>query len=243
MNRLCTICARGGSKGVPSKNIRLLAGKPLLVHSIDHARASGLFDRIAVSSDSAEILRVARDADVNDVIERPAELASDTAGKVPAILHALLTVEQRHGMAFDILVDLDATSPLRIPMDIVGAVELLERTGVRSVITGAASHRSPYFNLVEERADGSLGVCKTLPTEVLRRQDAPRTFDMNASIYVWRTDTFRADPRVFHDDTRLYEMPRERSYDIDAPLDFDIVEFVLKRRFAQEEEEGHGYAG
>ena len=150
MRRLCTICARGGSKGVPGKNVRLLAGKPLIAHSIAQAHASGLFERVAVSSDNAPILDAARAAGADDLIERPAELATDTAAKVPVIRHAQEAIEARHGR-YDTFVDLDATSPLRIPADIRAAVELLESRRVSSVITGAPSHRSPYFNLVEER--------------------------------------------------------------------------------------------
>jgi len=230
MIRLCTICARGGSKGVPGKNIRLLAGKPLIAHSIDQARQSGLFERIAVSSDSEAILKAAHDAGADDLIERPAELASDSAGKVPAIHHALTTVEARRSIVFDLLVDLDATSPLRDADDIVGAVALQHEADVKSVITGSRSHRSPYFNLVERTADGSVRLAKSLPSGVLRRQDAPATFDMNASVYVWKADVFRSDPKVFYDDTRLFEMPAERSHDIDSLLDFDIVEFLWQRR-------------
>src|SRR4051812_14736894 len=124
MKRLCTICARGGSKSVPHKNIKPLFGKPLLVHSIEQAKASGMFERVAVSSDSDAILAVAAEAGVDDVIKRPAEMATDAAGKIPAIHHALVAVEARHGTRYDILVDLDATSPLRNLNDIAGAIDL-----------------------------------------------------------------------------------------------------------------------
>ena len=220
---------------MPNKNIRMLLGKPLLVHSIEHAQQSGLFERIAVSSDSAEILAVARAAGVNDIIERPLEMASDTAAKVPAILHALTVVESGSGTEFDTLVDIDATSPLRLVEDVVNAVHLLEHAGSSSVITGAPSHRSPYFNMVEQSPDGSVRLSKELAVGIVLRQDAPPTFDMNASIYVWRTDEFRRNPRVFYSDTRLYEMPRERSIDIDAPHDFEVVEFILRRRSMKKE--------
>lgn len=227
MRRLCTICARGGSKGVPGKNVRLLAGKPLIAHSVEQARASGLFERIAISSDDKAILDAAQAAGADDLVIRPPELATDTAPKVPVMRHVQDWVEARHGR-FDTFVDLDATSPLRLPEDISGAVALLEQTGISSVITGAPSHRSPYFNLVEEQADGTVRVSKRLVPPVTRRQDAPRTFDMNASIYVWRAEAFRADPRVFYPDTRLYEMPPQRSHDIDSELDFQIVTFMMQ---------------
>lgn len=224
------LCARRVKRGAEQENLRALAGKPLLVHSIEQARESGLFERIAVSSDAANILNVAKAAGADDLVERPDEMATDTAAKVPAIHHALKMVERRRGVHFDILVDLDATSPLRIVNDIRGAVEMQQRTRARSVITGAPSHRSPYFNLVEETPDGTVQLSKPLPSEVARRQDAPRTFDMNASIYVWDAPAFRDDPKVFYPETRLFEMPPERSLDIDTPLDFDIVEFLWQRR-------------
>jgi len=234
MKRLCTICARGGSKGVPHKNIRPLFGKPLLVHSIEQAKASRMFERVAVSSDSDEILSVAAQAGVDDVIKRPAEMATDTAGKIPAIHHALVTIEARHSTRYSILVDLDATSPLRNLDDIAGAIDLQQKSGANSVITGAPSHRSPYFNLVERAPDGTVRPSKALPANIERRQDAPPTFDMNASIYVWDAAKFRADPRTFYEDTQLFEMPVERSLDVDSPLDFEIVEFLWQRRLVTE---------
>jgi CMP-N,N'-diacetyllegionaminic acid synthase len=203
----------------------------MLLYSIEAAQESGLFDRIAVSSDSSEILRLAHDAGVTDIVERPAEMATDQAAKCPAIRHALVTVEKRHGEHFDVQVDLAVTAPLRLAEDICGAVALLEHTGVKSVITGAPARHSPYFSIVEEAADGSVSLCKK--ADIVRRQDAPRTFDMDGSIYVWDAATFRADPRVFYPDTRLYAMPEERSQDIDNEIDFDIVEMLLKRRRAK----------
>jgi N-acylneuraminate cytidylyltransferase/CMP-N,N'-diacetyllegionaminic acid synthase len=230
MIRLCTICARGGSKGVAGKNLRLVAGRPLLAWTISQAKESGLFAAVALSSDSQDILDAARAAGADVVIRRPDELASDTAPKVPAIRHALAEASRQLAIAPDVFVDLDVTSPLRLPSDIVGATALLETTGATSVITGAPARRSPYFNLVEERADGTVGVAKPLPTAIGRRQDAPRTFDMNASIYVWRVDRFLAAPAVFYPDTRLFVMPEERSIDIDSDLDFRIVELLIAER-------------
>jgi CMP-N,N'-diacetyllegionaminic acid synthase len=229
-NILCTICARGGSKGVPGKNIRLLSGLPLIAHSIKQARATGLFPVIAVSSDSDDILQTAKTHGADIIIKRPDALASDTAGKMPAIAHAVDSAEKETGVAYDIAVDLDATSPLRAPEDIIACVKLLQETGCSSVITGAAAHRSPYFNLVECDKNGVARLSKTLPQGIVRRQDSPPCFDMNASIYVWKRALLKNDPKVFYDDTRLYEMPRERSFDIDDELDFAIVELMMKKR-------------
>ena len=120
MLRICTICARGGSKGVPNKNIRPLLGKPLIAHSIEQARASGLFAALAVSSDSDAILAAAAAAGVEHLVKRPDAMASDQAAKLPAIQHCVKSVEEKTGQRFDIMVDLDATAPLRLAEDIAG---------------------------------------------------------------------------------------------------------------------------
>ncbi len=230
MSRICTICARGGSKGVKNKNIRELAGKPLIAHTIDQARSSGLFELIAVSSDSSEILDTARRYGADLMVERPPELATDTADKLPAIRHCVQDAEKHAGKRFDVVVDLDATSPLRLPEDICGAVDLLETRGVSNVITAAPARRSPYFNLVELGADEVVRLSKPLARAIVRRQDSPPCFDMNASIYVWRRDALFNHPTVFAADTRLFVMPEERSTDIDSELDFEMVELLMKKR-------------
>lgn len=227
MTRICTICARGGSKGVKGKNIRPLLGKPLIAYSIEQARASGLFEIIAVDSDADLILDVAREWGADYVIKRPDELATDQAAKLPAIRHCVVEAERRAGMVFDVIVDLDATSPLRTADDIVQCVKILEERGVSNLITGAPARRSPYFNLVEVDAEGVARLSKALPSPVFRRQDAPGCFDMNASVYVWKRSALFASDSVFNNDTALYVMPEERSVDIDTELDFMIVEHLM----------------
>ena len=230
MNAICTICARGGSKGVVGKNARELLGKPLLAWTIDQAKQTGLFEVIAFSSDSDPLLEAALKAGADIAVKRPDEMATDTAPKLPAIRHCLEQVIVHTGRTPEILVDLDVTSPLRLPSDITGAVELLKKSGARNVITGAPARRSPYFNLVEARADGAVGLSKVAEPPITRRQDAPRCFDMNASIYAWRVGAFLENPSVFYQDTQLFEMPEERSVDIDSDLDFTLVELLLRKR-------------
>jgi CMP-N,N'-diacetyllegionaminic acid synthase len=227
--RLCTLCARGGSKGVKGKNTRLLAGKPMMVHSIEHALAAGIFDAVAVSSDSDEILEIAAVAGVQHLVKRPDELATDHAAKLPVIRHCVAEVERRLATRFTTLVDLDATSPLRTPQDIREAVAQHESTGAPNLITAMPARRSPYFNLVEMRADGSIGLAKKPQTPIVRRQDAPRCFDMNASIYVWTHDSLFGSDTLFYPGTQLYVMPEERSIDVDSELDFEFVEFLMTR--------------
>ena len=231
MTRIATIAVRGGSKGVPGKNWRMVAGKPLFAHSLAHAVESGLFDYIAVTSDAPEVLELALSFGATHAVTRPAELASDTSGKVPAIVHAVRTVETETSLNFDTVVDLDANSPLRLASDVIAAVALLEDNGLESVITACEARRSPYFNLVEiDPETGRVGVAKQLPEGVLRRQDAPETFDMNASIYVWQRDALEREAKVFFPSTRIYEMPPERSLDIDSEFDFEIVSWLLEKR-------------
>ncbi|MGK7873272.1 MAG: flagellar modification protein B [Xenococcaceae cyanobacterium] len=230
MKRICTICARGGSKGVKNKNIRELLGKPLIARTLEQARECQLFELIAVSSDSKKILDIAQAYDVDILVNRPPELATDLCAKLPAIRHCVEEAERISGKRFDVAVDLDATSPLRLPEDIQGAVSLLETENVGNVITGTPARRSPYFNLVELGNDNVVRLSKPLNQPIVRRQDSPACFDMNASIYVWKRDVLFNAPTVFNADTRLFVMPEERSIDIDSELDFEIVELLMRKR-------------
>jgi N-acylneuraminate cytidylyltransferase/CMP-N,N'-diacetyllegionaminic acid synthase len=198
------------------------------VHSLERARESGLFRHLAVSSDSDEILDVARRWGCEILVRRPAELASDHAPKLPAIRHCVVSAEADAGGLFDVIVDLDATSPLRTADDIRNTVRLLEESGAGNVITGTPARRSPYFNLVELDGAGIARLCKAPPGKaIVRRQDAPACFDMNASVYAWRREVLFSSDSVFNADTRLYVMPEERSIDIDSELDFQFVEFLM----------------
>jgi CMP-N,N'-diacetyllegionaminic acid synthase len=234
MNRIAVICARGGSKGVKGKNLRTLAGKPLIAHSILQAKESGMFSTIAVSSDSEEILRTATEWGADFAITRPDELASDTAPKVPAIRHCAETAEAKMGgEPFDTIVDLDATAPLRSIEDIRGAIELLEASDANNVVTGMPARRSPYFNLVERDDTNRVHIAKTLDSPLARRQDSPACFDLNASVFVWTRDTLYSENNfALGDNTLLYEMPEERSIDIDSETDFRYVEFLMSLREA-----------
>lgn len=230
MKKLCTICARGGSQGVKNKNVRLVAGKPLIAHTLLQAKESKLFDAIAVSSDSDEILAIAEEYQVDCLIERPSQMATSTAAKLPVIQHAFHEAEKQLNQTFAISVDLDATSPLRNVEDIINAVNMLSTKEVTNVITGAPARRSPYFNLVELDQNGIAHLSKQGGSKVVRRQDSPRVYDMNASIYVWWRDVLLNENNLFLPGTNLYEMPEERSIDIDSPLDFDIVSFLLEKK-------------
>lgn len=230
--RVCTICARGGSQGVPGKNIRDLLGKPLIAYTIEQAQASGIFSSIVVSSDDKKILDVADKWNVDLLVDRPEALATSESAKLPAIQHAVKQAEEYIDAPFDTVVDLDATSPIRNYMDIRAAVNLLETTDAPNVITGVPARRSPYFNLVEKKPDGTVQLAKSPDKPIVRRQDVPSCYDMNASIYVWkRMSLFAEYTHPVQDGTKLYEMEEHQAYDIDSELDFRIVELILETYF------------
>lgn len=226
-NVLCTICARGGSKGVKNKNIRLLHGKPLIAYSIEQAQKTGLFDHVVISTDSHQIAITAQNFGAEVFFMRDAEMASDTAGKLEVIQDAFIQSEKYYDKKYDYLVDIDATSPLRNVSDIIGSYELLIEKKYNNVITAAPSRRNPYFNLVELVGDDKVQLSKLPDKDVVRRQDAPKTYDMNASIYVWTRKSILNDNSIFTDNTGLYLMPEERSIDIDSEIDFKLVELLM----------------
>ncbi|WP_372400678.1 acylneuraminate cytidylyltransferase family protein (plasmid) [Azospirillum sp. HJ39] len=229
-SRLCVICARGGSKGVPGKNIRPLAGRPLIAHTIGQALSSGCFDSVAVSSDSDAILDIARSLGVHHAVRRPAEFATDAAPKLPAIRHCVQAVEQATGAVFGVISDLAVTSPLRAVEDICEAVRLLEESGAGNVVSVGPAHANPYYQIVELDADGHPTRSKPPPRPIFRRQDAPACFELNGAVLVWRrASLFREVNGTLHPDTRAYVMPAERSLDIDSELNFLFAEFLMSR--------------
>jgi CMP-N,N'-diacetyllegionaminic acid synthase len=226
MTTIATICARGGSVGVPGKNIRTLLGKPLIAYTIEQALACGDIDHVYVSTDSPVIAEIARTFGARVPFVRPAELATHTAPKLPVIRHLVENVE-KSGVRVTRIVDLDPTSPLRDPSDIAACLALLdEQTDV--VITGYESEKNPYFNMVEGRADGGVGLVKNPSSEITARQSAPKVYAMNASIYVWHRRTLSKG--LWDGFARLHIMPRARSIDVDSELDFKLVELLMKEK-------------
>jgi N-acylneuraminate cytidylyltransferase/CMP-N,N'-diacetyllegionaminic acid synthase len=141
----------------------------------------------------------------------------------------VLQVELNH-FEVDVIVDLDTTSPLRTSDDILGCLTLFRDSGCSNVITGCVSRRSPYFNMVEVETDGTVRLAKSRTPIPRRRQDTPITYDMNASIYVWRRDALFENDDAVGPQTRLFVMPEDRSHDIDTELDFEMVSFLMARQ-------------
>lgn len=226
---LCTICARGGSKGVINKNIKIINGKPLIAYSIEQAKASRLFEHIVVSTDSDEIARVAKECGAEVFFKRDDQLSTDTAGKIGVIKDAFVRSEKYYNQQYDYLVDLDATSPLRSVADIAESFNQFVTNNNSNLITAMPSRRSPYFNLVEVDINGKVALSKQIEASVVRRQDAPKSYDMNASIYIWTREALLNQRGLFCENTGLYVMPEERSIDIDSELDFKFVEFLMAK--------------
>lgn len=233
INILCTICARGGSKGVQNKNIKELNGKPLVAYTIEQAKDSGLFEHIVISTDSDNIANVAKEYGAEVFFKRSEEMASDTAGKLDVIKDAFKRSEEHYNKTFDYLIDLDATAPLRNVEDIINSFNQFKENDNDNLITAMPSRRSPYFNLVEQDKNGKVYLSKKLDSAVVRRQDAPKSYDMNASIYIWKRDVILNTNSLFLEKTGLYVMPEERSIDIDNELDFEFVEFLMRKQDAR----------
>ena len=225
---LCTICARGGSKGVKNKNIKEINKKPLIAYTIEQAQKSKLFEHIVISTDSDNIANISKKYGAEVFFKRNAEMASDTAGKLDVIKDAFMRSEKHYGYIFDYLIDLDATAPLRVAKDITDSFQQFLDNDNDNLITAMPSRRSPYFNLVEQDKSGKVYLSKTLDSNIVRRQDAPKSYDMNASIYIWKRDVILNEKSLFLEKTGLYIMPEERSIDIDSELDYKFVEFLMK---------------
>ncbi len=230
---LCVIGARGGSQGVPGKNIRPLLGKPVIAWAIQKALAVPGIDRVVVSTDSEEIAGVARAAGAEVPFMRPATLASSDAGKFQVWQHALNACEQQDGIAYDLYIDIDCTNPLLQVGDIQGALQTfrqLRRDGLApdAVFTVSEARRNPYFSLVEADSDGVLKMSKSLGNgTVLARQRAPAVYEHVAGTYVLTTKYLKSASHLLDGRAFGYQIPAERAFDIDSELDFTIIEFLL----------------
>jgi CMP-N-acetylneuraminic acid synthetase len=231
-NILLIIAARGGSKGVTNKNIRPLNGKPLIAHTVLQAKKWGKADRIICSTDSEAIAAAAKEYGAEVPFLRPAELASDTAGKLSVYRHALRAVEAKSGgVKYDIIVDLDVTAPIRKISDIEGAYQLFLDKRPKSVFSVTPCRRNPYFNMVETDQNGYATLAKKAGTGVVSRQQAPKVWDMNASIYVYDRD-FILDEQVtsaISDRSLIWEMDSFSAFDIDHEIDFTFIEFLVTK--------------
>lgn len=230
MRAIAFIFARGGSKGLPGKNIRLLGGKPLIGWSIEQAQAVSRIERVIVSTDSEEIADVARRFGADVPFMRPAHLAADNTPEWLAWQHALEELQRRGEGLPDAMVSVPATAPLREAGDIESCLDLFETGEADMVVTVTPAHRSPWFNMVRENPDGTVGLVIPPSGKVTRRQDAPVVFDMATVAYVARPDWVLAHNGIFDGRVRAVQIPPERAVDIDTAHDFSLAEFLLQRK-------------
>ncbi len=229
-NILITICARGGSKGIPGKNIKLINGKPLIAYTIETAlKFSKLHNvHIGLSTDSIEIKLVSESFGLKTDYIRPAEMATDSAGKLPVIKDLLLYHEKLNTILYDFVIDLDVTSPLRTVEDLQVALNLLiEKTEAVNLFSVSKAHRNPYFNMVEEQGNGFYNLVKT--GNFKTRQSSPKVYDLNASFYIYKRHFFELYQSVMTPKTMIYDVPHT-CFDLDEPLDFEFLEFLLKNK-------------
>lgn len=231
MNILITICARGGSKGIPGKNIKMLNGKPLIGYTIDIAKRfqenHGNVE-IALSTDSEEIMQVAEQCGLHSDYKRPASLGGDTVGKIDAIKDIVLYTENAKGVKYDYVLDMDVTSPLRTMQDLEEAFEMMNADpNAVNLFSVSEAGRSPYFNQVEQKENGYFNKVKDAGT-VLTRQSAPKVYDLNASFYIYRREFFDLGHKGAITDRSLIYLMKHTCFDLDHPIDFEIISFLLE---------------
>ena len=228
MKAVAFIFARGGSKGLPGKNTRMLNGKPLIAWSIGHAQAVPRIERVIVSTDSPDIAAVAIQYGAEVPFLRPAELARDDSPEWLAWRHALNYLRTAQGAYPDVMVSIPATAPLRQPIDIEKCLDLYEQGNSDIVVTVSEARRSPYFNMVKQLPGGTVGLVIPPLSAVSRRQDAAPVFDMATVAYVANPEFVMRQSGLFEGRVRAVEVPVERAIDIDTLLDFQIAECIQK---------------
>ena len=218
---LAIIPARGGSKGVPRKNVRVVAGKPLIAWSIEEAKKSGYIDRLVLSSDDAEIIETAKAWGCEVPFVRPTELARDESPGIDPVLHAIGVLPK-----FDIVVLLQATSPMRIAADIDGCIQHCVSSGAKACVSVSEVEQSPYW-MYRLGSEGQMH--PLMPEkEFVRRQDLPSTYILNGAVYVASSDWLVEHKTFLNSETLGFVMPSERSLDIDTELDLQILNMIKK---------------
>ena len=227
---LGAIFARGGSKGVPKKNLKLLGGKPLIAYAIETAQNVPDLDDIIVSTDDVEIARVARQYGAEVPFLRPAELATDEAPMRLAQKHALEEYQKLKNRGVDILVSIPPTSPLRATEDVTRCIETLLSSDADCALTITESNRNPYFNMVIKDSENNLRLVIKPQSIITRRQDAPVVFDVTTVCYAIRTEYFKKNKPLLEGKVKGVIVPAERAWDIDTDFDFEVAELLLTQK-------------
>jgi len=227
---LITICGRGGSKGIPGKNIKLLNGLPLIAYTIKTAKKFlEKYDAdIVISTDDINIKETAKEYGLTGDYNRPKRLARDSTGKIDVIKDVLIYYENKHNKKYQFVIDLDITSPLRTVGDLSNAFQkLIKVKEAINIFSVNPSKRNPYFNMVEESSDCFVKLVKE-SGKIKSRQNVPKVYDMNASFYIYKRVFFDKDYEISVTDKSLaYEIPHI-CFDLDEPKDFTIMEIIMK---------------
>ncbi len=232
MNILITICARSGSKRIKNKNIRKMVGKPLIYYAIELAKKWGKAKRIVCSTNSKKIAEVAKKAGAEVPFIRKKQLAKDKTGKVPVIKDTLIQCEKFYKEKYDIIVDLDITNPLKNTRDLNNCLKIYKEKNPEILFSVTESKRNPYFNMVELNRKGFAEISKKPRKKVLRTQDAPKVYSLNASIYFYSRN-FLLNPKtsyILPSKAAIYIMGEITAVDIDTELDLKHIEFLIKNK-------------
>ena len=227
MRTLVIIPARGGSKGIPRKNIKPFDGKPLIYYTIDCARAICQDIDICVSTDDDEIIQVVENYGLKVPFKRPEELATDTAGTYEVLLHALDFYEKK-GVHYDVVVLLQNTSPFRTPQQVKEALSLY-RDSVDMVVSVKECAANPYYCVFEENQEGFLHICKG-EGDIFRRQDAPKVYEYNGAIYVMKAEVLKTTHMHKMQKRIKYVMDDLSSFDLDTMWDWKMAEMIKKEK-------------
>ena len=231
MEILITICARGGSKGIPGKNIKELNGKPLINYTIDHAKAFAKIYNcdVALSTDDSKIKMVAASSGLMTDYVRPSELASDNAGKIIVIKELFNYESASRKKKYDYVLDLDVSAPMRTLEDIVTGFDLLKETPeAYNIFSVSPAYKNPYFNMVEPSEGKYCNISKPLPSQVKSRQQAPLVYQINGSFYIYTSKFFQDDNLSAITKRSLIYIMKHQCFDLDEPLDFEFLEFLIK---------------
>lgn len=233
-NILITICARGGSKGIPGKNIKVLNDKPLIYYTLKtavvFAKQQNSICHVILSTDSEEIKNVVAKLKFEKVdlsYSRPIELGQDHVGKLDVIVDVVKYAQIKNNITYDYVIDLDVTSPLRNVQDLEEAMkQIANNDEALNLFSVSPANRNPYFNMVEESGDGFVSLCKK--GNFLTRQSAPKVYDMNASFYIYRDKFFNTNQqKVITNKSLAYVVPH-LCFDLDHPIDFEFMDYLLK---------------
>lgn len=228
MKPICFIAARGGSKGVQKKNSRLIAGKPLIAHTIEKAINSKIFQHVIVSSEDSEIISIAKKFGAEVPFVRPKKLATDSTSMNDVVLHAIKKLYSL-GYKFDILVNRDCTVPFIRNRDVQGSIELLKQKKSDAVFGVYKQHHNPYFNMMESDKNGFLKFSKKVEKRVLTRQSAPIVYQLNG-LFTIDVKKFLIYNTLVMPKTLPYEIPPEIGWMIDTEFEFRVAEMIFEKK-------------